>query len=82
MDTIFMNLLNNKTSDPHRILLNLLNKINSKKVINMSLYQTLPPTIQGKKKKSHTKIINFKYHLQQGMKNLNFMMDHIHYQIF
>ena len=27
MDTIFMNLENSKTSDPHRLLLNLTNKI-------------------------------------------------------
>ena len=31
MDTIFMNSENNKTSDPHRLLLNLLDKINLKK---------------------------------------------------
>ena len=48
----------------------------------MFLYQTLPLTIQGKIKKSDTKIINFKYQIQQGMKNLNFLMDHIHYQVF
>ena len=28
MDTIFMNSWNSKTSDPHRLLLNLLDKIN------------------------------------------------------
>ena len=31
MDTIFMNSENNKTSDPHRLLLNLSDKINLKK---------------------------------------------------
>ena len=31
MDTIFMNSENSKTSDPHRLLLNLLDKINLKK---------------------------------------------------
>ena len=30
MDTIFMNSKNNKTSDPHRLLLNLTDKINLK----------------------------------------------------
>ena len=30
MDTIFMNYENSKTSDPHRLLLNLSDKINSK----------------------------------------------------
>ena len=31
MDTIFMNSENSKTSDPHRLLLNLLDKINLKR---------------------------------------------------
>ena len=31
MDTIFMNSKNNKTSDPHRLLLNLIDKINVKR---------------------------------------------------
>ena len=35
MDTIFMNSENSKTTDPYRLLLNLSNKINLKKVINM-----------------------------------------------
>ena len=30
----------------------------------------------------HTKIINFKCQLPHGMKNLNYLMDHILYQIF
>ena len=35
-----------------------------------------------KYKKSHTKVINLKYHLQHGIKNLNHQMDRILYQIF
>ena len=35
MDTIFMNSENSKTSDPHRLLLNVSDKINLEKVINM-----------------------------------------------
>ena len=48
MDTIFMNSENSKTSDPHSLLLNLSDKVNLKKVINMLLYQTLALTIHGK----------------------------------
>ena len=48
----------------------------------MLLYQTLAFTIRGKIYKSHTKIINLKYQLRQGMKNLNYLMGHILYQIF
>ena len=68
MDTVFMNFENSKTSDPHRLLLTLSDKIN---LINMLLYQTLSFTIHGKIQKSHTKTINLKYQLQTGMKNLN-----------
>ena len=46
MDTIFMNSGNGKTSDPHRLLLNLSNKINLKRIdkyvvlSNLSIYYT------------------------------------------
>ena len=46
MDTVFMNSKNSKTSDPHRLLLNLTDKINLKKVINTLLYQILTHKIQ------------------------------------
>ena len=46
MDTIFMNSENSKTSDLHRLLLNLLDKINLKRsdkyvaLSNLSIYYT------------------------------------------
>ena len=46
MNTIFMNSENSKTSDPHSLLLNLLDKINLKRndkyvaLSNLSLYYT------------------------------------------
>ena len=46
MDTLFMNSVNIKTSDPHRLLLNLSNKINFKRteksvdLSNHSIYYT------------------------------------------
>ena len=40
MYTIFMNSENSKTSDPHRLWLNLSDKLYKDKVINMFLYQT------------------------------------------
>ena len=48
MDTVFTNSENSKTSDSHRLLLNLSDKKNLKEVINMLLYQTLAFTIHGK----------------------------------
>ena len=53
MDAIFMNSGNSKTSDPHRLLLNLLGKI-----------------------------INLKCQLRHGIKNFNYLMIRILYQIF
>ena len=77
-----MNSKNSKTSDPHRLLLYLADKINLKKAINMLLYQTLSFIINRKIKKSHTKIINLKYQVRHGIKSLNYPMGHILYQIF
>ena len=63
MDTIFINSKNSKTSDPHRLLLNLLDKTNLKRndkfvaLTNFSIYYTL------KNKKDHTKIISIQYQL-------------------
>ena len=41
MDAIFMNSKNSETSNSHILLLNLLDKINLKGVINMLLYQII-----------------------------------------
>ena len=79
MNTIFMNSKNSKTSDSSRLLLNLTDKI---VLINIFLFQTLACTIHRKYKKSHMRTINLKYQLQHGMKNLNYVTDHILYQIF
>ena len=50
MDTLLMNSGNSETSDPHRLLLNLLDKIK-----NLLLYQILAFNIHEKILKSHTK---------------------------
>ena len=41
MDTIFMNSKSSKTSDPHRLLLSLYDKLNLKRSDNMLGYQIL-----------------------------------------
>ena len=48
----------------------------------MLLYQFLPYAINGKMEKIHAKMINLKNLLRNGMMNLNYLMDHILYQIF
>ena len=47
----------------------------------MLTYQILVCTIHEKLEKSHIKTMNLKYQLQQGLINLNYLMDHILYQI-
>ena len=73
MNTIFMNFENSKTSDPHRLLLNLTDKT------NLEILTILAHPIHGK---IHQRTINLKYQLQHRMKNLNYLMDHILYQMF
>ena len=43
-----MNSKNSTTSDPHQLLFSLTDKINSKEVINMLLYQIVAYTMHGK----------------------------------
>ena len=75
MDTIFMNSENSKTSDLHRLLLNLLDKINLKRsdkygaLSNLSIYHTLKNIKKWYKKK-------IKYQLWHRMKSLKYLMDH------
>ena len=82
MDTIFVNSKNTKIPDPLRILHNLKDKINLKRsgkyvaLSNLSIYYT------WKNIKIHTKTISLEYQLQNGLKNLNYLMGHILYQIF
>ena len=51
-------------------------------VINILLYQIVAFSIHRKKLESHTKIVNLKYQVRYRMKGLNYLMDHILYQIF
>ena len=48
MNTIIMNSKNSKASDPHRLLLNLANKIDLRRKDNILIYQILSFTIHGK----------------------------------
>ena len=73
----YMNSENSKKSDLHRLLLNLLDKINLKRsdkyvpLSNLGIYCTWKNI-----KKSHTKTINLKYPCHTGL--INFIL----YQIF
>ena len=67
-----MNSGNIETSDTHRLLLNLDKYV---ALSSLSIYYT------WKNIKSH-KINEFKISVPHGMKNSNYLMDHILYQIF
>ena len=77
-----MNSRNSKTSDPHRLLLNLTDRTDLRgkdkpiALSNLSIHYTC------KNIKKSCKNNRFKYELQHGTKNLNYLMDHILYQIF
>ena len=76
-----MNIEISRTSDPHGLLLSLTDIINLRRkdkyiaLSNLNIYYT------WKNLKSHIKIINLKYQLQHGKKNLNYLIDDNLYQI-
>ena len=77
-----MNSENSKISERHVLILKLTNKLNlriGEKIIalsNLSIYYT------WKNIKSSYNSNKFKIYAQHGMINLNYLMDHILYQIF
>ena len=81
MDTILMNSENNKTSDLHRLILNLIDKVNLKANVkyvalsNLSIYYTW-------KNKKFIKKLNLKYQPQHRTSKMNYWMNYILYQIF
>ena len=77
-----MNSKYSETSDPHRLLLNLTDKINLKRSDKYVALSSLSMYSTWKNIKLHVKTINLKYQLQHGMKNLNYLLDDILYQIF
>ena len=83
MDTLFMNSEISNKSDPRRLSLNLTDKIDLRwkdkyiALSNLSIHY-----IWKNIKKAYIRIINLKYQLWHGMKNLNYLMVHILYQIF
>ena len=82
MDTIFMNSENSKIPEQQVLILKLTNKLNlriGEKIIalsNLSIYYT------WKNIKSSYNSNKFKISAQHGMISLNYLMDHILYQIF
>ena len=80
MDTIFMKSKNTKTSDPGRLLLNLTDKIDLRKKYKYIALSNL--SIYMEKQKIHKRAMNLKYQRWRRMKSLNYLMNHILYQLF
>ena len=79
MGTILMNSENNRISYPHRLLINLGNKINLKKSGKFVSLSNFIVWCTWKSIKSHTKTIDLKYQLKLWMKNLSHLTDHTLY---
>ena len=82
MNTVFMNPKYGKTSDPHRLLPNLTDKIDLKRkgkymaLSNLSIYCTWKNIKKSYKKNK------FKVSAPTGNEDLNYLMHHVLYSIF
>ena len=74
-----MNSENSKLSDPHRLLLKFLDKINKYKYVALSNLSTYYACKNIKKSFKKNK---FETSVQRAMKNLNYLMDCILYKMF
>ena len=88
MDTIFMNSENSKTSDPHRLLLNLANKINLKRndkyvaLSNLSIYyiwKNIKRSYKNNKFKLSAPTWNEKYELPDGWYSVSNIQEYFEY---
>ena len=77
-----MNSGNSKTSDLHRLLLNLSDKIGLKRSTKYLALSNFSICYTWKNIKKLYKIMNLKYKPRHEMKNLNYLVDHNLYQIF
>ena len=88
MDTIFMNSENSKTSDPHRLLLNLTDKINLKRsdkyvaLSNLSIYYTwknIKKSYKNNKFKISAPTWNEEFELPDGSYSISDIQDYFEY---
>ena len=88
MDTIFMNSENSKTSDPHRLLLNLTDKINLKRsdkyvaLSNLSIYYTwknIKNSYENNKFKISALTWNEEFELPDGSYSISDIQDYFEY---
>ena len=77
-----MNSENSKASNPYRLLLNLTGKIDLRRKDNYVALSNISIYYRWKNVKTSYKNGNVRCQLGHEMKNLNYLMDHIMYQIF
>ena len=77
-----MNSKNSKLSEPYVLILKLIDKLDLRRGEKSLALSNLSICYTRKNMKSSYNNNKFKYLLQHGMINLNYMMDHILYQIF
>ena len=73
MSSIFFNYKNSKTSEPHRLLLNLLGQIDLKNMLPSILVST---TLQKKKKKKKNLYKNSRFKISTPIRNGKFELRH------
>ena len=84
METIFMNFKNSKTSDPHRLLLNLIDKINLKRsdkyvaLPNLSIYYAWK-NIKKSHKNNKCKISALTWNEESELSNESYFTSGIQY---
>ena len=90
MDTIFMNFKNSETSNPHRLLLNLTDKINFKRsdtyvaLSNLSIYYTwknIKKSYKNNKFKISAPTWNEEFELPDGTYSVSDIQDYFEYII-
>ena len=72
-----MNCENSKIFDPHRLLLNLSDKINLKMSDKYVALSNKSNYLKYENIKSHIKTINLKYQLRRGMISLDSLLNHV-----
>ena len=88
MDTIFLNSENSKTSDPHRLLLNLSDKTNLKRndkyvaLSNLSIYYTwknIKESYKNNKYKTSAPTLSEEFELPNGSYSVSHIQDYSEY---
>ena len=82
MDPIFMNSEHSRTSEYHVLVLKLADKLDLRRRQKLLLYQIYLFITHGKMQKAVITTTHLKYLHPVCLKNLNYQMDHIQYQIF